>query len=87
MARKKILAIEERVMQIVIDQTAPGAGFKKDWKLVEDCGADSLDLIEIIMAVEDEFGIEIPDEDAERMVTVEDIVNYVDGALTRRNKR
>jgi acyl carrier protein len=45
---------------------------------LESLGADSLDTVEIVMAMEDEFGIEIPDEEAEKMVTVEAIVNYID---------
>lgn len=74
----KGLTIEEAV-RIIIENNL--GGLDKDWnlnyKLVDDCGADSLDLIEIIMAVEDEFGVEIPDEAAGKMVTGQDIVNYI----------
>lgn len=45
--------------------------------IVEDLGADSLDSVEIVMAIEDEFGIEIPDEDAEKMKTIDDILTYL----------
>ena len=44
---------------------------------IEDLGADSLDLVELVMAMEDEFGVEISDEDAQRIVTVQDAINYV----------
>lgn len=48
-----------------------------DAAFIEDLGADSLDLVELVMAMEDEFGIEISDEDAEKIVTVKDAVNYI----------
>jgi acyl carrier protein len=48
-------------------------------KLVEDLHADELDLVEMIMALEEEFGIEIPDEDADKMKTVEDVYNFIEG--------
>jgi acyl carrier protein len=51
---------------------------KPDSKFVEDLGADSLDLVELIMAFEDKFAIEISDEEAEKMVTVKDVLNYID---------
>jgi acyl carrier protein len=54
-----------------------------DAAFIEDLGADSLDLVELVMAMEDEFGIEISDEDAEKIVTVKDAVNYI---LERRSQ-
>lgn len=51
---------------------------KTDSKFVDDLGADSLDLVELIMAFEDKFGIEISDEDAEKIVTVKDALDYID---------
>ncbi len=53
-----------------------------DAAFIEDLGADSLDLVELVMAMEDEFGLEISDEDAEKIVTVRDAVNYI---LERKN--
>jgi len=54
------------------DQVTPEANF------VDDLGADSLDTVELVMAFEEEFGVEIPDTDAEKIKTVQDIINYVD---------
>ncbi len=69
---------EQRVKEIIADQL--GVEIDKlvpEAKFVEDLGADSLDVVELIMAFEEEFGIEIPDEDAEKMKTVGDVLNYL----------
>ncbi len=70
--------IEGKLKDIIVDQLSvkaesvvPGASF------VDDLGADSLDLVELIMAFEETFDVEIPDEDAEKIITVQDAVNYV----------
>jgi acyl carrier protein len=70
--------IEERVIKMVAEQL----GVKEDdiqvsSSFVEDLGADSLDTVELIMALEEEFDAEIPDEEAEKIATVEDAVNYI----------
>ena len=70
--------IEERVKKILVEQL----GVKEEQVLpkadiVDDLGADSLDTVELVMALEEEFGFEISDEDAERMRTVGDILNYL----------
>jgi len=52
-------------------------------KFIEDLGADSLDTVELVMALEEEFGIEIPDEDAEKMVSVGDAVKYIEEKATK----
>jgi acyl carrier protein len=69
----------ERVKKVVIeqlnveeDQIRPEASFQQD------LGADSLDTVELVMALEEEFGCEIPDEDAEKITTIQDAVNYVE---------
>ena len=73
------MAVEEKVKSIIAEQlgvkseeVTPGASF------IDDLGADSLDTVELVMALEEEFGIEIPDEDAEKMTTVSDAVKYIE---------
>jgi acyl carrier protein len=71
-------AIEARVKEIIINEL--GVEPEKvghEASFVEDLGADSLDTVELVMAFEEEFGIEIPDEDAEQMRTVGDAVDYL----------
>jgi acyl carrier protein len=71
--------ISERVKDLVVeqlgvsqDQVSPQASF------IDDLGADSLDTVELVMAFEEEFGIDIPDEDAEKMATVADAIKYLE---------
>jgi len=73
------MAIEDKMVEIIVEQLSvdkdkvvPGASF------VDDLGADSLDLVELIMAMEEEFDVEIPDEDAEKIATVQDAIDYID---------
>ena len=72
------MAIEEQVKDLIVeqlgvslDEVVPTASF------VDDLGADSLDLVELVMMLEDQFGGEIPDEDAEKIQTVQDAINYI----------
>ena len=72
------MAVEDKIKGIIAEQlgvkpeeVTPEASF------IDDLGADSLDTVELIMALEEEFGIEIPDEDAEKMRTVGDAIKYV----------
>lgn len=70
----------EKLKEIIADQL--GADMDKinaEASFKEDLGADSLDLVELIMAMEEEFGVEIPDEDAEKIKTVGDALAYVEG--------
>jgi acyl carrier protein len=70
--------LETRVKEIIADQL--GVEIEKlrdDANFVQDLGADSLDVVELVMAFEEEFGIEIPDEDAEKIRTVGDVINYL----------
>ncbi len=72
------MAIEDKVKEIIVeqlgvnaDQVTEGASF------IEDLGADSLDTVELVMAFEEEFGAEIPDEDAEKLTTVGGVIQYM----------
>lgn len=68
----------EKVKAVVVEQLdCDAAEVKEDSKFIEDLGADSLDVVELVMALEEEFDIEIPDEDAEKITTVQDAVDYV----------
>jgi len=72
------MELEQKVKEIIADQL--GVEIEKltdDAKFVDDLGADSLDVVELIMAFEEEFGIEIPDEDAEKIQTVGDVIKYL----------
>ncbi|MFO7929567.1 MAG: acyl carrier protein [Candidatus Humimicrobiaceae bacterium] len=69
----------EKVKEILVDVLgAKEEDIKPESKFVEDLGADSLDLVELIMSFEDKFDIEISDEEAEKIVTVQDALNYID---------
>lgn len=70
--------IEEKVVSVVVDQLGvEEADVNMDASFIDDLGADSLDIVELIMALEEEFDIEIPDQDAEKISTVGDAVNYI----------
>ncbi len=75
-------SVEERVKKIVVEQlgvneneVTPGSSF------VDDLGADSLDTVELVMALEEEFGCEIPDEQAEKISTVQQAIDYINSQL------
>lgn len=72
------MSVEERVKEIIVEQLGVEASqVTNQAKFVEDLGADSLDTVELVMALEEEFSIEIPDEDAEKIVAVTDAINYI----------
>lgn len=73
------MAVNDKITEIIVEQlgvkqeeVTPEASF------VDDLGADSLDTVELVMALEEEFGIEIPDEDAEKIQTVGDAIRYIE---------
>ncbi len=73
------MSVEERVKKIIVEQLGVNADeVATESAFVEDLGADSLDTVELVMAFEEEFDIEIPDEDAEKIATVGDAVKYID---------
>src|ERR1700758_5716628 len=78
-------SVEEKVKQIIVEQlgvdeaeVTPTAHF------IEDLGADSLDIVELVMAFEEAFEIEIPDEDAEKIATVKDAIDYIEGRTAKK---
>lgn len=75
-------AIEERVRSIISDQLGVSEEeIKPESKFIEDLGADSLDIVELIMAMEEEFETEIPDEEAEKIRTVNDVITFLKNNL------
>ena len=73
------MSIEARVRSIIADQLGiTEEEIKPESKFIEDLGADSLDIVELVMAFEEEFGIEVPDGDAEKLLTVGDVVKYIE---------
>ena len=71
-------AIETKVKSIIADQLGVGEDeIKPESSFIEDLGADSLDIVELVMAMEEEFEVEIPDEEAEHIKTVQDAVNFI----------
>ena len=76
--------IEQRVKKIVAEQLGVNeADIKIDSSFVDDLGADSLDTVELVMALEEEFECEIPDEDAEKITTVQQAIDYVNANLKK----
>ena len=70
--------IETKVKSIIADQLGVGEDeIKPESSFIEDLGADSLDIVELVMAMEEEFEVEIPDEEAENIKTVGDAINYI----------
>ena len=71
-------SIEEKVKELIVQQLGVSESeVVPEAKFIDDLGADSLDLVELVMALEDEYGIDIPDEDVEKIVTVGDAIKYL----------
>ena len=72
------MSVEAKVKSIIAEQLGISEDtIKSDSAFIEDLGADSLDIVELVMAMEEEFEVEIPDEEAENIKTVNDAINYV----------
>lgn len=72
-------SIDQRIKDIIVEQLGVNADqVTPEAKFIEDLGADSLDTVELVMALEEEFGLEIPDEEAEKLQTVGDVIKYVE---------
>ncbi len=73
------MALIEDIKEVVVEQlNVDPAEVKEESKFVEDLGADSLDVVELVMALEEKFDLEIPDADAEKIVTVGDALKYIE---------
>ena len=71
-------SVERRVIEIIVEQLGVSEEeVTTEASFIDDLGADSLDLVELIMAMEEEFSLEISDEDAEKMLTVQDVITYI----------
>jgi len=70
---------DQKIKDIIVEQLSVNAEqVTPEAKFIEDLGADSLDIVELVMAFEEEFGVEVPDSDAEKLLTVGDVVKYIE---------
>ena len=73
------MAVFDDVRDVVVEQLSVAKdAVKLDSKIIEDLGADSLDVVELVMALEEKFEVEIPDSDAEKLITINDVVTYIE---------
>ena len=73
------MAVFEDVRDVVVEQlNVPAESVKLESKIIEDLNADSLDVVELVMTLEEKFGIEIPENEAEKLLSIQDIVNFVE---------
>jgi acyl carrier protein len=76
------MALDDRVTEIIMEQLGVSREeIRPEASFIDDLGADSLDIVELVMAMEEEFDIEIPDEEAEKIQTIADATNYLKGQL------
>lgn len=74
------MTLEEKIKKIIVEQLGANADeVVPEASFIDDLGADSLDTVELVMALEEEFDIEIPDEDAEKITTVGEAIKYIEG--------
>ncbi len=73
------MAVDDKIREIVVDQLGVSAEeVVPEATFIDDLGADSLDIVELVMAIEEEFGLEIADDDAEKIQSIQDAITYVD---------
>jgi len=76
--RRRLMSVEEKVKEIIVDQLGVDESeVTPDAKFIDDLGADSLDIVELVMALEEEYDIEISDEEAEKIQTVGDAIEFI----------
>jgi acyl carrier protein len=81
--REDAMSVNPKVKEIIVEQLGVDPEkVKPEASFIDDLGADSLDIVELVMAMEEEFDLEIPDEDAEKLKTVQDVASY----LTKKGK-
>ncbi len=79
------MSVEQKVKQIIVEQLGVDEGqVDNTASFVDDLGADSLDIVELIMAFEEAFDLDIPDEDAEKIGTVKDAIDYIEGKMAKK---
>jgi acyl carrier protein len=79
------MSVEQKVKQIIVEQLGVDEGqVDNTASFVDDLGADSLDIVELIMAFEEAFDLDIPDEDAEKITTVKDAIDYIEGKMAKK---
>lgn len=80
------MSVDEKVKDIISEQLGvKKEEIKLESSFIDDLGADSLDTVEVVMALEEEFGIEIPDEDAEKITTVAEAVKYIENKINKKD--
>jgi acyl carrier protein len=78
------MAVEDKIREIVVEQLSVTAEeVIPESSFTDDLGADSLDIVELVMAIEEEYGLEIPDDDAEKIQTIQDAINYVEERVNK----
>jgi acyl carrier protein len=83
--REEFMAVEQKVKQIIVEQLGVDESqVDNNASFVDDLGADSLDIVELVMAFEEAFELEIPDEDAEKITTVKDAIEYIEGKTSKK---
>ncbi len=79
------MSVEQKVKQIIVEQLGVDeAQVDNNASFVDDLGADSLDIVELVMAFEEVFDLDIPDEDAEKIATVKDAIEYIDAKMAKK---
>jgi acyl carrier protein len=84
-SQEEFMAVEQKVKQIIVEQLGVDESqVDNNASFVDDLGADSLDIVELVMAFEEAFELEIPDEDAEKITTVKDAIEYIEGKTSKK---
>lgn len=82
------MAVADRVKEIIVEQLGVNPEeVTEDASIIEDLGADSLDTVELVMALEEEFNAEIPDEEAEKLKSVGDAIKYIEEKVVKKDKK